>query len=117
MSLISKVMNNTGRRVSVSFWGVMESPGRSDHSEYYDISVTSPFGAARSKTLNPGLNTIVFSQKVPRTAASGIYQFYIFGKQDGLSVMPALEGSFCKDVSLDQCIQQGTSPANSITIE
>jgi hypothetical protein len=98
-----KVVNNTGNPEWMLFWGVADSPYRTDHSVYYGMQASYSLGQGQWKQLKPGINTVTFTFKLPQKALIGRYDYWMIGGDSNLLPMtPYLEGSFCNGVSEDK---------------
>lgn len=90
------VVNNTGVERWMLFWGVMDSPGRTDRSVYYGLEGSYPLGGWNWKLLRPGVNYVTFTHKIVPKALKGKYTFWLCGGNEvELPMLPYLEGQIC----------------------
>jgi hypothetical protein len=100
-----KVANTTGHRQWMFFWGVVDSPFRTDPSDYYDMQASYAFGQGKWALLKPGMNTVTFTYKMTPAALEGRYNYWIIGgNSDLLPMTPYLSGTFCNGVSAEKSI-------------
>jgi len=98
-----KVINTTGHQQWMFFWGVVDSPFRTDPSDYYGMQASYSFGPGKWVLLKPGGNTITLTYKMTPTALKGSYDYWIIGgNSDLLPMTPYLSGTFCNGVSAEQ---------------
>jgi hypothetical protein len=102
VKIIRKVMNNTGHEQWMLFWGVVDSPSRTDFSDYYDLQASYSF-VPKWKLLKPGANNVSLTYKTTPTTLKGKYNYWIIGGDSNLLPMtPYLAGTFCNGVLEDQ---------------
>jgi len=98
-----KVINTTGFEQWMFFWGVVDSPFRTDASDYYGMQASFSFGKGKWVLLKPGRNFVAFTYKLTPTAIKGRYDYWIIGGDSNLLPMtPYLSGTFCNGVSAEQ---------------
>jgi hypothetical protein len=99
VTISGKVVNKTGNWVWMMFWAVVDSPNRTDHSLFYDMSASFPL-EKQLVLLEPGTNTVAFTLDLSAAAAEGKYYYSVYGGTTfELPKMPAFEGSFEKKAS------------------
>jgi hypothetical protein len=104
VTITRAVVNSTGRERRMMFWGVMDSPHRTDHSTYYNLSASFPFGGWKWKLLKPGYNTVTFTDKIVPKTLKGRYEYWVVGGDAGeLPMTPYLDGWICYGVSDAEC--------------
>ena len=98
-----RVMNTTGFEQWMFFWGVVDSPFRTDASDYYGLQASLSFGKGKWVLLKPGRNFVAFTYKLTPTAIKGRYNYWIIGGDSNLLPMtPYLSGTFCNGVTAEQ---------------
>ena len=103
VKITRKVMNTTGYEQWMLFWGVVDSPFRTDSSDYYQMQASYSFGQAKWILLKPGRNTVAFTYRMTPTALEGRYNYWIIGgDSDLLPMTPYLSGTFCSGVTVEK---------------
>ena len=98
-----RVKNTTGLQQWMFFWGVVDSPFRTDSSDYYGMQASYSFGKGKWVLLQPGRNFVTFTHKLTPSAMQGSYNYWIIGGDSNLLPMtPYLSGTFCNGVSAEQ---------------
>lgn len=98
-----RVMNTTGFEQWMYFWGVVDSPFRTDASDFYGMQASLSFSKGKWVLLKPGRNFVTFTHKLTPTAIKGRYNYWIIGGDSNLMPMtPYLSGTFCNGVTARQ---------------
>jgi len=94
-----RVKNTTGVQQWMFFWGVVDSPFRTDSSNYYGMQASYSFGKGKWVLLKPGRNFVTFTHMLPPSALQGSYTYWIIGGDSNLLPMtPYLSGTFCNGI-------------------
>jgi hypothetical protein len=113
VKITRKVVNTTGYQQWMLFWGVVDSPFRTDSSDYYDMQASYSFGQAKWVLLKPGKNAVTFTYKIAPKALEGRYNYWIIGgDSDLLPMTPYLSGTFCSGVTTEKSPAQLSSDEN-----
>lgn len=95
VKIAARVVNTTGSDRWVMFFGVMDSPRRTDRSSHYGQAASYPFVNWNWRLLKPGVNTLTFTHRLVNTSLKGRYDYWIVGGDSAqMPITPYLDGCF-----------------------